>query len=300
MEWLDTPVYQGGGVTITVGRILFFVVALVALYVVSGWLRAFIAKKLLSRSKMEPGTREAIGSIVRYVVLFVGLLVAIQAAGIDLTSLTVFAGAIGIGVGFGLQDLANNFLSGLVLLVERPVKTGDRVEIGDVHGRVAAINARSTTVVTNDNIAIIVPNSKLTSENVVNWSYNDQRIRFRVPVSVAYGSDLREVERLLVEVAKEDPDVLDDPAPSVRLIQFGGSGIDFELRAWSSTLIQRKGLMISNLLFRIYDKFAAHGIELPLPQMEVQFRGAPLEVSQGPLSDEGANDSEGPIPRQEP
>src|SRR5690606_8559421 len=130
----------------------------------------------------------------------------VQTVGIDLTTFNVLAGALGIGVGFGLQNVVSNFIAGLIIMFERPVKIGDRIVVGGVAGNVIDIGARSTTVLDNDNIAVIVPNAKFITENVINWKYNDDRVRFRVPVSVAYGSDAQQVKRVLLEVAAAEAD----------------------------------------------------------------------------------------------
>jgi len=170
------------------------------------------------------------------------------------------------------------------LWMERPIqgatiraelKPGNRIEVSGVEGDVVRVGARSTTVVTNDNIAIIIPNSRFINENVVNWSYTDDRVRFRIPVSVAYGTDARMVERLLLEVAAENGDVLREPAPGVRLAEFGDSGLEFELRAWSSALLHRRGKLVSDLNFAIYEKFNRQGIVTPFPQRDVHLRGEP-------------------------
>jgi small-conductance mechanosensitive channel len=196
----------------------------------------------------------------------------LQTAGIDLTALNVLAGAVGIGLGFGLQNIVNNFISGIIILFERPIKVGDRIEVGSVEGEVVRIGGRSTEVVTNDNITIIVPNSRFITENIINWSHNDRRVRFRIPVSVAYGSDVELVVRLLLEVAAANPDVLDNPPPGVRLMEFGDNGLLFELRAWSTSLIHRKGLLLSNLNFAILASFTENGIEIPYPQRDLRIR----------------------------
>ncbi|HWP81023.1 MAG TPA: mechanosensitive ion channel domain-containing protein [Bacteroidota bacterium] len=237
-------------------------------------LRRWIANRLLVKTSIHIGRRQAIATIVHYLVVVVGLLIVLQTAGIDLTTFNVFAGAIGIGVGFGLQNIANNFISGLIILFEQPIKIGDRIEVGEVEGDVTSIGARSTTVVTNDNISIIIPNSKLISENVINWSHNDNKVRFKIPVSVAYGTDVRLVEMVLLEVAHENKDVLEAPAPAVRFIEFGDNGLAFELRAWTDTLTHRKGLLISNLNFAIHEKFKEHKIEIPFPQRDIHIRTA--------------------------
>ncbi|MGH2567155.1 MAG: mechanosensitive ion channel family protein [Bacteroidota bacterium] len=256
---------------------LYILLLLLLLMYLSGKLKQWITGRLLTRTRMDIGLRQAVGTITRYAVVVVGLLIILQTAGIDLTTLNILAGAVGIGVGFGLQNIANNFISGLIILFERPIKIGDRIEVGNVEGDVVHIGARSTAVVTNDNITIIIPNSLLISENVINWSHNDNKVRFKIPVSVAYGSDVRLVERILLEVAGENPDVLNDPKPGVRFIEFGENGLLFELRAWTDTLTHRKGLLISSLNFGIYDKFKQHKIGIPFPQRDIHIRTGSLK-----------------------
>lgn len=282
---LDVPIFKLGNVSISLWMIAYIIGAVIALFYLSGKLRHWTANRILSRSKLELGIRQAIGSIVRYIVIVVGLLIILQTAGIDLTTLNILAGAVGIGVGFGLQNVANNFISGVIILFERPIKVGDRIEVGDVEGDVASISARSTTIITNDNIAIIVPNSKFISENVINWSYTDRKVRFKIPIGVAYGSNTRLVEKLLLEVAAENKDVLKDPAPAVRFTEFGDSSLNFELRAWTTSLLQRKGKLISDLNFAISDKFLLHNIEIPFPQRDLHIRSMPARFR----IDEGGN-----------
>jgi len=278
---------------VTLWTVLQIVVLVVFLLYLSSRVKGWVARKLLARTRMDLGVRLAVGSIVRYVVLALGLVVILQTAGIDLTALNVLAGTIGLGLGFGLQNIVSNFICGIIILFERPIKIGDRIVVGDVEGDVVHIGGRSTTVVTNDNISIIVPNSKFVTENVVNWSHNDRKVRFRIPVSVAYGSDLELVERLLLEAAAECPDVLEEPAPGARLMAFGDSGLAFELRIWSTTLIHRRGLLTSTLNRAIYRKFASHGVEIPYPQRDLRFRDR-LELRQaggdgGETAGNGAN-----------
>jgi len=277
---LDFPILKLGETQITVWTVICFIVLLIGLFYFAGKMKKVLVGRVLVRSRLDLGAQQAIGSITRYVVLLVGLLIILQTVGINLTTLNVVAGAVGIGIGFGLQNIASNFVSGLIILFERPIKIGDRIEVGGVEGDVVSVGARSTTVVTNDNIAIIVPNSKVVTENVINWSYTDPTVRFKIPVSVGYGSDVRLVEKLLLEVAKESPDVLEDPAPGVRFLAFGSSGLNFELRAWSRSLVHRKGKFISGLNFAIHDKFRQHQIEIPYPQLDLRIRDGSLEVKQ--------------------
>lgn len=277
MSWFDRArdaleVPLLGSQQLTLWRVLNLIVLVFLLFLVTGWLRRWVEGSLLARTRMDLGVRGAIGAITRYAALLVGLLIIVQTVGIDLTTLNVLAGAVGLGVGFGLQNVVGNFIAGLILLFERPIKLGDRIEVAGVEGAVVAIRARATTVVTNDNIAIIVPNSTLTSQNVVNWSYTDSKVRFKIPVGVAYGSDVRLVERLLLEVARENSNVLEAPAASVRFMEFGDSALRFELRAWTTALVHRKGELFSALNFAINDKFLEHGVEIPFPQRVVHLR----------------------------
>lgn len=277
-SWLEIPLFQLGEGTITLWTLLYLLLLVAALFFVASRLRWFLEERALARRGVDRGVRQATGAIFQYVVLFVGMLIIVQTAGLDLTTLNVLAGAVGIGVGFSLQNIVSNFVAGLVILFERPVRLGDRIEVAGIEGDVTRIGARSTTVITNDNIAIIVPNSKFITENVINWSHTDPKIRFKVPVHVAYGSDARQVEELLVEVAKKTSSVLAEPAPSVRLIEFGDNGLLFELRAWTTTLLHRRGYFISDLNFAIYDAFRANGIEFPFPQRDIHIRSGGLEV----------------------
>ncbi|MBI4418443.1 MAG: mechanosensitive ion channel [Ignavibacteriales bacterium] len=283
MEWIDRvlqtvkeilaiPIFKIGDFELTVWTILYLFIFSALLLYLSSKVKRWTSEIILKRTSMDIGRREAMGSITSYVVLIVGFLVIIQTAGIDLTTLNVLAGAVGIGVGFGLQNIANNFISGIIILLEQPVKVGDRIVVGDVEGDITHIGARSTRVLTNDNITILIPNAQLISENVVNWSHNDNRIRFRIPVSVAYGTDARLVEQVLLEVASANSDVLKQPAPSVRFKEFGDNGMLFELLAWTDTLTHRRGYLVSTLNFAINDTFRLHKIEIPFPQRDVRIK----------------------------
>jgi small-conductance mechanosensitive channel len=278
-EALSIPLVTLGKTTITLWSVAYVLALLLLLIWGSGLLRRLMIRTLQRTKRVDAAVSEAIGSITRYAVVTIGLLMLVQTAGIDLTTLNVLAGAVGVGVGFGLQNIASNFISGIILLVGRPIKIGDRIEVAGVDGDVVEIGARATTVVTNDNIAIIVPNSLFVSETVVNWSLSDRRVRFKIPVSVAYGSDLRKVEQVLLAVAAADKDVLKEPPPGVRFMEFGDSGLHLELRVWSDSLINKKGVLKSQLNFAIYDAFAAAGIEVPFPQRVVHLPRRPAAGS---------------------
>jgi small-conductance mechanosensitive channel len=275
---LNYHLFSIGNATITPLNIFYILLFSLLLIYVSNSVKRLLVSRVLGRTKLDLGAQQAIGTILRYIVLTIGFLVILQTVGIDLTTLNVLAGAVGIGIGFGLQNVANNFISGLIILFERPIKAGDRIEVDDVHGEVLSIGARSTTIRTNDNIAIIVPNSKFISENVVNWSFGSDVIRFKIPVGVSYDSDVDLVTKLLVEAAKENDDVIDEPPPSVRFLKFDDSALYFELRAWSRARLHKPGLFTSNLNFAIIRKFREHNIEIPFPQRDLHIRSGRVEL----------------------
>lgn len=279
MAW---PIIQTTDFRISAGSLAALVVLVLLLFWASKRLQRWLSEGPVLRNRLDPGARMAVAAVVRYTVLLVGLLAIVQTVGIDLTTFNVMAGAIGIGVGFGLQNVVSNFIAGLIIMFERPVKIGDRIVVGGVAGNVVDIGARSTTVLDNDNIAVIVPNSKFITEDVINWKYNDDNVRFHVPVSVAYGTDAQLVKRVLLEVAHADPDVLDEPEPNVWLKAFGDDGVAFELMVWSATMVDRKGKLISQLNYAIYERFNAEGIEFPFPQRDLHIKGGVLGIRQVP------------------
>ena len=224
------------GINLSLVQAFLLVALLVAVFWFSSQTKRFLFNRFLVKSGLDRSLQYAIAQIVSNLVLIIGIFIVLDNAGIHLGALTVFAGAVGVGVGFGLQNIASNFISGLVILAERPITIGDRVEVAGVVGQVQQIRARSTVILTNDNIAMIVPNSKFIDSPVTNWTYSDPRVRFRVPIGVAYGSDVNKVREALIAAGRSNSHVLEDPAPSVFLNKFGESSIDFELVVWSAVL----------------------------------------------------------------
>ncbi|PYK16599.1 MAG: hypothetical protein DME55_11875 [Verrucomicrobia bacterium] len=235
---------------------------------ISSRTKRFLFTRLLAQSGLDRSLQYAIAQVVSNIVLVVGIFIVLENTGIHLAALTVFAGAVGVGVGFGLQNIASNFISGLVILAERPITIGDRVEVAGIAGQVEHIRARSTVIRTNDNIMMIVPNTKFIDSPVTNWTYGDRRVRFRIPVGVAYGSDVAKVRDLLLAVAHEDPHTLKEPAPGVFLEQFAENSIDFKLVVWSSEMSARPSRYRSDLNFAIEKKLREARIEFPFPQRD--------------------------------
>src|SRR2546425_7046213 len=226
-------------VSLSLLQIFLLVALLVAVFWISSRTKRFLFNRFLVNSGLDRSLQYAIAQIVSNLVLVVGIFIVLENTGIHLGALTVFAGAVGVGVGFGLQNIASNFISGLVILAERPITIGDRVEGAGVVGQVQQIRARSTVIRTNDNITMIVPNTKFIDSPVTNWTYGDPRVRFRVPIGVAYGSDLSKVTEALLAAGRENPNTLKEPAPGVYLNKFGENSIDFELVVWSSEMSYR-------------------------------------------------------------
>jgi potassium-dependent mechanosensitive channel len=266
------------GINLSLIQLFLLIALLVGVFWFSSRTKRFLFNRFLVKSGLDRALQYAIAQIVSNLVLVIGIFIVLDNAGIHLGALTVFAGAIGVGIGFGLQNIASNFISGLVILAERPITIGDRVEVAGVVGQVQQIRARSTVIVTNDNITMIVPNTKFIDSPVTNWTYGDPRVRFRIPVGVAYGSDVKKVSDALVAAGRSSPHVLENPAPSVFLKQFGESAIDFELVVWSSEMSHRPSRFRSDLNFAIEEKLREAGIEIPFPQRDLHIRSGVLKT----------------------
>ena len=221
------------GVPLSLFQIFLLIALLMTVFWISSRTKRFLFNRFLANSGLDRSLQYAIAQIVSNIVLIVGILIVLENTGIHLGALTVFAGAVGVGIGFGLQNIASNFISGLVILAERPITIGDRVEVAGIAGQVQQIRARSTVILTNDNITMIVPNTKFIDSPVTNWTYGDPRVRFRIPVGIAYGSDIDKVREALLAAGRENPHTLKDPEPSVFLEKFGENSLDFELVVWS-------------------------------------------------------------------
>ena len=232
--------------------------------------------RMTKRLHVDESTVYTFTRITHYIIMFVGALVAFQFVGIDLSGLVVIFGALSVGIGFGLQTLASNFISGLIILLERPIKVGDRVSVGDLEGDVVEINIRSTEVRSVNNISVIVPNSEFVSAQVINWSHGELKVRLDIDVGVSYQSDLDTVLRCLQEVAEENSEVLKKPPAEVLHLGFGDSSWNMRLRAWIAHP-KRHPYVRSDINCAIVRKFRENSVEIPFPQRDLHVR-SPLPI----------------------
>ena len=239
---------------------------------ITGKLKTIFVKQVLVNYTSDIGVSQSIGTIVQYFIVLLGAFIIIQNIGLNLGSLNVLAGALGVGIGFGLQNITNNFISGLIILFERPIKVGDRIELGTIAGDVIKVAPRATTLTTNDNISVIVPNSEFISKQVINWSHNDRSGRLHIPVGVSYNEDPSVIKKLLEEVAENNKYVLKHPAPQVLFTDYGDSSLNFDLMVWTSYYISRPIILRSQLYYAIFEKFKEHNIEIPFPQRDLHIR----------------------------
>jgi small-conductance mechanosensitive channel len=267
---LDYPIFPSSGITVASLLALVLLIGLVIL--MERIVRRYFVTRLLRRTHLEPAMQFALARVIGYALLGLGFYVSLQMVGVNLNSLAFIAGAVGVGLGFGLQNIISNFISGLIILAERPIAIGDRVEIGGVAGQVREISLRSTTVITNDNMAIIVPNADFITQRVTNWSYEDPRVRFRIPFGVAYGTDLTKLRKLMLEVADENPQALKDPKPGLFFVGFGESSLNFELGVWSGEATISPRRFLSDLFFAMEKKLRENAIEIPYPQQDLHVR----------------------------
>jgi small-conductance mechanosensitive channel len=260
-----TSVLNAGiaGTQVTPLRLLIVLVLLSLLVWSSRRATHWFVERVLARGGLEVGVREALGTIIRYGIVALGALVILQGAGIDLTSLNILIGAIGVGLGFGLQAVTSNFFSGLIILFERPIKVGHRVEIGGVVGQVREIAALATTLITDENVAIIVPNSQFIGERVTNWSRPNDLTAYPLTFHVARSADPDVVRRVLLAAAQAHKDVRDSPVVEVELQELGAASLRFQLQVWSSAHLNRAGSLKSDLNFDVWRRLQEAGVPAP-------------------------------------
>ncbi|WP_028007632.1 mechanosensitive ion channel family protein [Solimonas flava] len=270
-----------GGVRVVFGKLLAGTLLFIVLFTFTRWLKRKLEDDWLVRAGVEPSTRDAAATLFGYVTFIVTALIGLSYAGLDLSNLAIVAGALSVGIGFGLQNIVSNFVSGLILLFERPVRTGDYISVGGCEGVVRRMRIRATELETGDRETVIVPNSNLLSNPVMNRNLRTRAGRVVLPVGVAYGSKPEQVRELLLRVAAASPQALAEPAPLVLFTNFGASSLDFELTVWIGDA-DAKGRIASDLRFAIVAAFAEAGIEMPFPQQDVHIRSLPPQQAGAP------------------
>jgi small-conductance mechanosensitive channel len=256
-----------GTLSVSIGGILLLILILLATLLVSRFFKVLIEDEIGSRVRLPKGVPFAISVTIRYFIVILGFVFALSAAGINLGEFGLIAGALGIGIGFGLQNIVGNFISGLILIYERPVQTGDTIEVETLMGQVKRIGVRSSSVRTYDGAEVVVPNSNLVSNQLINWTLSDNRRRIEIRVGVAYGSDPNVVLELLKTVAQEHENVLPDPEPLALFEEFGDSSLNFRLLFWVHF---EKGFTTkSDVSIGIYNILKENNITIPFPQMDV-------------------------------
>jgi small-conductance mechanosensitive channel len=278
----DHTLFRVNETPVTLTSLFTFLLIFGSIYVFSRLFTRMLGRKVLAKAHVKESTAYTMQRLTHYVIVIIGAIISFQFIGINLSGLAVVLGLLSVGIGFGLQNITSNFIAGLILLFEKPINIGDRVTVGETVGDVMAINMRSTTIRSLQNIAIIVPNSEFISQRVTNWSYGDPRLRLDIDVGVSYSSDPDVVKRCLEEVAAENPAVLESPPPEVIHTGFGDSAWNMQLRCWIGTpkIYWRS---ISEINFAIVRKFRENGVEIPFPQRDLHVRSSiPLPVKEPP------------------
>lgn len=263
---------------LTLARLFYAFVIVFGAFILSKYVQWALRRQVLQAFQIERHTQFILLRFIHFTFIIIGILIGLGAVGVSFTSLAIIFGGLSIGIGFGLQNIASNLISGLILIFERPIKIGDLVEVTDtdIFGRISSINLRSTVIVSLDEKEVIVPNSQLVTESVHNLTHDNDRFRLRISVGVSYNSDVELVRRTLIEAAHEHPQVIKDPdptmenvtAPFVRFVNFGEFSLNFDLLAWIPDSFQRFDVA-SDLHFMIWEKFKVYGIKVPFPQRDV-------------------------------
>ena len=288
VQLIDRPLFFVDQTGVSILSLVKLAFAIYAANILSTALRDFLQARVYPQTDWDIGLTTALDTLVHYTTMTIGLVVAMRFVGVGFSALAILAGVLGIGIGFGLRNVTENFISGLIILAERPIKIGDFIAIGpaDLEGRVQRIRARSTTVITRDNISVIIPNSEFVAGRVTNWSHGDARVRIAVKVGVAYGSDTALVQDALLEVAHQHPSVLRDPKPEVEFEAFGASSLDFVLRTWIVQQADRFRIA-SDLRFAIDAAFRTTNIVIAFPQLDVHIRSPATGVDAPGPTDKG-------------
>lgn len=271
-DFLDGLSVELGEIRVSALSVFNGLISLAILLWIATLVTRLIDQQVDQSRSLTPSIKVLVRKITRIVAIGLAVVLALGGAGIDLTALTIFSGALGIGIGFGLQKIVANFISGIILLLDKSVKPGDNIVVGDTFGWIDKLNARYVSVITRDGTEHLIPNEDLITLPVENWSYTNRLLRLRIPVGISYGSDVRRAMELCEEAANETDRIVDQPAPRCHLIGFGDSAVDLEIRVWIEDPQNGRGPVVTECLLGVWDKFHENGIEFPFPQRDVHVK----------------------------
>ena len=277
---LHVPLFMFGSKPFTLLFLLQIGIFIVALGLISRFAMRILERRVMIHTSLAPSQQYAIARILSYVIFLLGVLIGLESLGLNLSSLVVVGGALGLGVGLGLQPIVSNFVAGLILLIAQPVRLGDRIDVGGLLGDIIAIKGRSTWVRTNENVVIIVPNSEFIEKQVTNWTANDRRVRVAIQVGVSYDSDPEMIRELLLKEAGNHKDILQVPAPDVMFLGYGDSTLNFELRVWTEQQVQTPTRLKSDLYYAVFAACRTAGVEIAFPQRDLHIRSISREAAE--------------------
>jgi len=286
-EMLDRIALRFGGLRISALTIIAASLSLAVLLWVATIAGRLLERRITTLPNLTPSLQVLLSKLLKIVFVGLAVIVALNSVGIDLTAFAVFTGALGVGIGFGLQKPMSNFVSGVMLLLDKSVKPGDVISVGENYGWVSSLGARYVAVVTRDGTEYLIPNEDLITHQVVNWSHTSSRVRLKIPIGISYNADVRKARALCLEAAAETQRVLKDPAPVCLLLGFGDSSVELDLRIWIQDPKNGVRNVKSDVLLLVWDKFHAHGIEIPFPQRDLHLK-TPLEIKVATRSADGA------------
>lgn len=283
-----------GGFSISLVQVITGLLIFVVAVFLSRSISSFFERRMAKRTNIDAGLRYTIARLINYLILTIGVVSALKAVGVDLTSIALLFTALSVGIGFGLQHIAADIASGFILLFERPIRVGDRITIdNNLEGEVRSIKLRTTVLFTNDRIAIIVPNTKLVSQPVTNWSYGDPLARIAIPISVSVDSDIDLVTETLLLAAQDIEKVLEDPPPKVQFLKFGEYSLDFRMLVWTREPSRHRQIR-SDINYRIAKLFRERKIEIPYPVQELRLQPRETTLKDALLGEDRSEKASGP------
>ena len=285
LDAMDALAFSLGSTRISLLAVVNLVLLVAVLLVMALWLSQVIERQVAASPHLSKGVAVGLAKIAKFFLISAAILLALDAVGIDLTALTVFGGALGVGLGFGLQRIASNFISGFILIFDRSIRPGDVVSVGDKFGWVQELRARYIVVRDRDGVETLIPNENLVTTDVINWSYTDRSVRLKIPVQISYGDDPEQAMAIMLEASKACTRVLQNPEPVCRLMEFGDNGISLETRVWINDPENGVSNVRSDINLAVWRGFKQAGITIPFPQRDVYLK-TPLV---GPIGDSGAS-----------